>query len=103
MKTEHFLLTAMDRFGLNNWFRTESKEENLVIVAEEFFTFLIAMITDRTSIGASGQQLVRRWIIHRLCVQDFSHSQLVETVPKEFTKHPQFDEILDQVATKLSK
>lgn len=99
MNPEHFFITVLDRFGLAEWFNSgDSKGEDQTKMVEGFITFLLTVLTERTLIGTSEEQKIRRYILHKLCIEDNTHSQLLESLPKNLTKNPNFDKILEEVS-----
>ena len=68
-----FLAQALSVFGLSKFFKFETEkgadfhEEQTRVIAEEFLKLLIALATDRSKIGYTEEELIRREIVHRLC------------------------------------
>ena len=69
------------------------------MIAEDFISMILAIISERMLIGKmDSKEFLRRFIIHRLCVGDTTHSKLVEAIPKPWAKHSEFDKVLTEVA-----
>jgi hypothetical protein len=94
----------MDRFDLVNWFQGVTKHEQYdntqtVFMAEEILNVLIVCICEHSNIlGVSMQDKIRREIIHNLCLGLSSYSELTKRIPERLTEHPDFDQVLSQVA-----
>lgn len=72
---ELFFEIVLDRFGLGNWFvmNEQIPETKELIVVEDFFRFLINVISERSRIGKSLKSVLRREIIHQLAIEDLTH------------------------------
>ncbi|KJE91113.1 ubiquitin ligase E3 [Capsaspora owczarzaki ATCC 30864] len=96
------LLTSMAmRFGLASELSFSAPEFRVGDTPDlfaDFFSLLITMLSERTFLGMSFGEYVRMEIIHRLAVDDFTHSSLTESLPHRVGADEQFDEILKQVA-----
>lgn len=97
---DRFFAIALDRFKLNDFFDLQDPKASKTTpkIAEGFLSFLITILTDRTLIGSSHSQITRRYLIHRLAIHDATHSELVEEIPKPWSKLQEFDDILEEVA-----
>ncbi|KAF9914580.1 hypothetical protein BX616_007995 [Lobosporangium transversale] len=102
---EHFLVTALDRFELMQWFSGQREHSTydllqIVFMAEELLTLLIVCVSDRVSAaGFSVEQEIRREIVHGLCLKPIAYSELTKRIPERLTEHVKFDDILKELAS----
>ncbi|GAM20420.1 hypothetical protein SAMD00019534_035950 [Acytostelium subglobosum LB1] len=68
------------------------------ILAEDFIQFLIMVSTNKTMSGMTTQEIIRKELVHRLCLGDATHSQLTRTIKRTLATHPDFDKILNDIA-----
>lgn len=59
-----------DWFVIYEALPSDTKE---LIIVEDFFRFIITIVTERSRIGASQKSILRREIIHQLAVEDLTH------------------------------
>lgn len=98
---EKFVAIFLERFKLIEWFslnHTGSSGDENQHIAEHFLTVLLTVISDRVMLGATKKQVLHRYLVHRLCIKDHTHSQLMESIPKHWAKYHEFDTILGEVA-----
>eukprot|EP01133_Synstelium_polycarpum_P019161 gene19161-22953_t len=69
------------------------------ILAEDFIQFMIMIVTNKLLSGMTTEQIIRKELIHRLCLGDSTHSQLTRNIQKPLVNHPKFDEILNEIST----
>eukprot|EP01132_Coremiostelium_polycephalum_P002635 gene2635-3273_t len=67
-------------------------------LSEDFIHSLVMLSTNKMLCGMTDEQVIRKEIIHRLCLGDATHSQLVRAIQKKFVTHPKFDSILKEVS-----
>ncbi|KAF9169045.1 hypothetical protein BGX20_010877 [Mortierella sp. AD010] len=102
---EHFLVTALDRFELLEWFSGEREHGTydslqIVFMAEELLTLLIVCVSDRVSAaGFTVEQEIRREIVHGLCLKPIAYSELTKRIPERLTEHVKFDDTLKELAS----
>ncbi|EGG17925.1 hypothetical protein DFA_08926 [Cavenderia fasciculata] len=68
------------------------------ILAEDFIQFIVMISTNKTLAGMTDEQIIRKELIHRLCLGDCTHSQVTRNIQRRFVNHPKFEEILLEVA-----
>ncbi|KAG9323094.1 hypothetical protein KVV02_006809 [Mortierella alpina] len=102
---EHFLVTALDRFELLEWFSGQREHPTydllqIVFMAEELLTLLIVCVSDRVNAdGFTIDQEIRREIVHGLCLKPIAYSELTKRIPERLTEHVKFDDILKELAS----
>ncbi|KAF9180948.1 hypothetical protein BGZ51_005784 [Haplosporangium sp. Z 767] len=102
---EHFLVTALDRFELLEWFSGQREHSTydllqIVFMAEELLTLLIVCVSDRVNAaGFTIEQEIRREIVHGLCLKPIAYSELTKRIPERLTEHVKFDDTLKELAT----
>ncbi|KAF9580550.1 hypothetical protein BGW38_002748 [Lunasporangiospora selenospora] len=102
---EQFLVTALDRFELLEWFSGKREHPTydllqIVFMAEELLTLLIVCVSDRVNAdGFTVEQEIRREIIHGLCLKPIAYSELTKRIPERLTEHVRFDDTLKELAT----
>ncbi|KAF9109352.1 hypothetical protein BGX27_007699 [Mortierella sp. AM989] len=102
---EHFLVTALDRFELLEWFSGQREHNTydllqIVFMAEELLTLLIVCVSDRVSAaGFTIEQEIRREIVHGLCLKPIAYSELTKRIPERLTEHVKFDDTLKELAS----
>ncbi|KAF8975801.1 hypothetical protein BGZ46_008847 [Entomortierella lignicola] len=102
---EHFLVTALDRFELLEWFSGKRDHNTydllqIVFMAEELLTLLIVCVSDRVSAaGFTVEQEIRREIVHGLCLKPIAYSELTKRIPERLTEHAKFDDTLKELAS----
>lgn len=59
---------------------------------------LIQILQERRFCGLSTAESLRREIIFKLATGDFTHSQLVKSLPRDLSKSDELQEVLDNVS-----
>ncbi|KAG2217780.1 hypothetical protein INT45_011837 [Circinella minor] len=104
IEPNYVLATLMDRFDLTSWFtgateHTQYDNMQCTFMVEEILYLLILCVSERANAThKSVQDKIRREIVHHLCLGSTVYSELVKRIPERLTEHPDFDEILNQVA-----
>ncbi|KAF9932455.1 hypothetical protein FBU30_008158 [Linnemannia zychae] len=102
---EHFLVTALDRFELLDWFSGQREHNTydllqIVFMAEELLTLLIVCVSDRVNAdGFTIEQEIRREVVHGLCLKPIAYSELTKRIPERLTDHYKFDDTLKELAS----
>ncbi|KAG0369200.1 hypothetical protein BGZ54_000069 [Gamsiella multidivaricata] len=102
---EHFLVTALDRFELLEWFSGQREHNTydllqIVFMAEELLTLLIVCVSDRVNAaGFTVEQEIRREIVHGLCLKPIAYSELTKRIPERLAEHVKFDDTLKELAS----
>ncbi|KAF9353814.1 hypothetical protein BGX34_011365 [Mortierella sp. NVP85] len=102
---EHFLVTALDRFELLEWFSGQREHNTydllqIVFMAEELLTLLIVCMSDRVNAdGFTIEQEIRREIVHGLCLKPIPYSELTKRIPERLTEHVKFDDTLKKLSS----
>ncbi|KAG0230794.1 hypothetical protein B0O80DRAFT_469463 [Mortierella sp. GBAus27b] len=105
LNPEHFLVTALDRFELLEWFSGQRDHNTydllqIVFMAEELLTLLIVCMSDRVNAdGFTIEQEIRREIVHGLCLKPIPYSELTKRIPERLTEHVKFDDTLKELAS----
>jgi hypothetical protein len=99
-----FIRICLKRFELYEFLTSEitstkrSEEDPIVKMLEEFLRFIVQVSTERTKSGSTDAALVRREIIHRLCIEDQTHSQITNNIEARIVDHPDFEKTLKEVS-----
>ncbi|KAI9271943.1 hypothetical protein BDA99DRAFT_501414 [Phascolomyces articulosus] len=98
-----YLTTLMDRFGLVNWFLGD-REHSLydsgqsIFMVEELLNLLVICICEQTNvIGMDIESRIRREIIHNLCLNPITYSELIKRIPDRLHEHITFDHLLSKL------
>lgn len=68
------------------------------MLVQEMLTFLIQLVKERRYCGLSAVANLKREIIHKLCIGDVTHSQLVKSLPRDLSKNKNLQQVLDSLA-----
>ncbi|KAG2284685.1 hypothetical protein Bca52824_055905 [Brassica carinata] len=68
------------------------------VLVQEMLALLIQILQERRFCGLSTAESLRREIIFKLATGDFTHSQLVKSLPRELSKSDELQEVLDNVS-----
>ncbi|KAF3941558.1 hypothetical protein ABW19_dt0205219 [Dactylella cylindrospora] len=111
MEPRKWLLTMINRFTLDPWFRGEfsppvtiEATQHLDLV-EDLFLLLIALLSDRLLLISQDEERdiptlqLRREIMHVLCSKAASFSDLSQRIPDRLQDLENFQEILAEMAT----
>ncbi|KYQ90036.1 hypothetical protein DLAC_08620 [Tieghemostelium lacteum] len=77
------------------------KEEELQkkkTLSEDYLQTVIMLSTNKMLCGMVEEQIIRKEIIHRLCLADCTHSQMTRNIKSRLVNHPQFENILKEVS-----
>jgi hypothetical protein len=61
-------------------------------------TFLIQLVKERRFCGLSTVDNLKREIVHKLCIGDVTHSQLVKSLPHDLSNNENLEQVLDSLA-----
>ncbi|ORY96698.1 hypothetical protein BCR43DRAFT_492123 [Syncephalastrum racemosum] len=99
------LVTLMDRMDLVDWFSGQREHKQYdsgqtITMVEEMLYIVILAVCERASITSmSTEAKIRREIVHNLCLGHAVYSELAKRIPERLAEHPQFNRILNEVAT----
>lgn len=100
------LATLIDRYNLVNWFSSKAEEHpiydstQMLFMVEDLLNILIHCVCERASSASlSQQERIRREIIHHLSLGQLLYSELTKRVSERMAERPEFDAILQEVAT----
>ena len=115
LKPEFFVDTILDRFKIKDWlslssgpppleagFRIYRDQEQRMQMVEFGLIFIVSVMSLRTNLGLSEEELVRLEMVSLLCMGDKTHSVLHEHMPEKCGTPVQvdlFDRILQETAT----
>ncbi|XP_048259504.1 E3 ubiquitin-protein ligase UBR2-like isoform X2 [Haliotis rufescens] len=109
MNPDDFIVSLLHKFNLLHWARPEydvpgGQEDSVrqtVMLAEEFLNLLIIVLEERyvPGIGEITQQdVVKREIIHQLCIAPMAHSELVKALPEDHNNETGVEDVVSEVA-----
>ncbi|XP_074600637.1 ubr1 ubiquitin ligase isoform X2 [Brevipalpus obovatus] len=106
-----FLIQLLHKFGLLYWAgdkydsrHRKPEEDHLrqtVQLVEEFFNLLLVIISERFVPGigqVSFEDRMKREIIHWLCTDSMTHSDLLKCLPKEISDEVIIEKLIQEVA-----
>lgn len=112
MDPNEFLVLVLHKFGLIFWaqdsFETKSRkpEEDFmrqtVTMVEEFLNLLLIIVSERYTPGigkVTFQERMRREIIHWLCMEPMTHSDLLKCLPRELYDEVEIEKLILDVAS----
>ncbi|KAF8771573.1 E3 ubiquitin-protein ligase Ubr3 like protein [Argiope bruennichi] len=103
-----FLRTIMQRFHVWEWLTFHPNRNNAFLdsdkvmpMLEGALSFLTTLLSTHTNIGLSEEKVIRQEMVSLLCMNDRTHSQLMDLIPDkcgETSQNKNFESILNQVA-----
>lgn len=103
-----FLKTVMQRFHVWEWLSFHPSRTNSFLDAEQVMpmlegalTLLTMLMSIRTNIGMSEEEVTRQEMVSLLCMSDRTHSQLMDLLPENSgmtSLNRDFESILNKVA-----
>ncbi|XP_052769327.1 E3 ubiquitin-protein ligase UBR2-like isoform X1 [Mya arenaria] len=111
MDGNDFLIQLLNKFGLIAWAKEEydapasGQEDSLrqtVLLAEELLDLLIIILGERFIPGlgeVTKGDIVRREVIHQLCISPLAHSELAKALPEDTNHETGLEEVVKDVAT----
>ncbi|GBM46721.1 E3 ubiquitin-protein ligase Ubr3 [Araneus ventricosus] len=103
-----FLKTIMQRFHVWEWLTFHPNRSNTFLdsdkvmpMLEGALSFLTTLLSTHTNIGLSEEKVIRQEMVSLLCMNDRTHSQLMDLIPDkcgETSQNKNFETILNQVA-----
>ena len=77
---------------------SEGEVEHSRVLLEEWVKLVMVIAKERAMLGASVERTIRREVVHRLCIDELRHSQLVDSISRHFSEHPIMRTVLADVA-----
>ncbi|XP_052273758.1 E3 ubiquitin-protein ligase UBR2-like isoform X2 [Dreissena polymorpha] len=110
MDNNEYLLQLIHKYKLANWTKEDfdrqtGQEDSLrqtVLLAEEFLSLLIVILGERFIAGVgevSKEDIVRREVIHQLCISPLAHSELAKALPEDTNHETGLENVVKDVAT----
>ncbi|GFT69321.1 e3 ubiquitin-protein ligase ubr3 [Nephila pilipes] len=103
-----FLKTVMQRFHVWEWLTFHPNRSNSFLDTEKVMpmlegalSFLTTLLSTHTNIGLTEEKVIRQEMVSLLCMNDRTHSQLMDLIPDkcgETSQNRNFETILNQVA-----
>ncbi|ORY89075.1 hypothetical protein BCR35DRAFT_300874 [Leucosporidium creatinivorum] len=101
------LVAILDRFQLLDWLASPSSADHptfepaqAMAMAEEMVYLIVIMLSDPTYAGGlSNEAILRRELIHNLCLGSSPYSDLMRRVSEKFADDPALTRILADVST----
>ncbi|KAL1195669.1 E3 ubiquitin-protein ligase PRT6 [Cardamine amara subsp. amara] len=97
---DSYVDTLLNRFGLSSYLslNPDITNEHEPVLVQEMLALLIQILQERRFCGLSTAESLRREIIFKLATGDFTHSQLVKSLPRDLSKSDELQEVLDDVS-----
>ncbi|KAJ0244065.1 hypothetical protein HA466_0200230 [Hirschfeldia incana] len=97
---DSYVNTLLCRFGLSSYLslNPDLTNEYEAVLVQELLALLIQILQERRFCGHSTTESLRREIIFNLATKDFTHSQLVKSLPRDLSKSDELQEVLDNVS-----
>lgn len=95
-----FVHRILERFGLLNYLslNPERSSEYESVLVQEMLILIIHIVKERRFCGQTKAESLKRELVYKLAIGDFTHSQLVKSLPRDLSKFEQLQEILDVIA-----
>lgn len=108
LDSDWFVQTVLERFQVWEWFSFKEpnklnylSQEQVLPMLEGALTFLATLVDVQTNMGMSEEEITRQEMISLLCMNDRTHSQLMELLPEKCgttSQNKDFESILSQIA-----
>ncbi|RID43051.1 hypothetical protein BRARA_J02887 [Brassica rapa] len=97
---DSYVNKLLSRFGLSSYLslNPDTTNEYEAVLVQEMLALLIQILQERRFCGLSTTESLRREIIFNLATKDFTHSQLVKSLPRDLSKSDELQEVLDDVS-----
>ncbi|CAN8237512.1 unnamed protein product [Cochlearia groenlandica] len=97
---DSYVNKLLNRFGLSNYLslNPDITNEYEPVLVKEMIALMIQILQERRFCGLSTAQNLRREIIFKLATGDFTHSQLVKSLPRNLSKSDELQKVLDDVS-----
>ncbi|CAH8371211.1 unnamed protein product [Eruca vesicaria subsp. sativa] len=97
---DSYVNKLLDRFGLSSYLslNPDMTNEYEAVLVQEMLALLIQILQERRFCGLSTAESLRREIIFKLATGDFTHSQLVKSLPRDLSKSDELQGVLDNVS-----
>ncbi|KAI8992651.1 hypothetical protein BDB01DRAFT_848002 [Pilobolus umbonatus] len=103
---DQLLLTIIDRFQLNEWFKGKYYKSHPVyddrkikFMIEEFLNLIIICVTEHGfASGVSNEDRIRQYIIQYLGISSLSYSELLNFIPDSLAEDESFETLLNEIA-----
>ncbi|KAJ0234924.1 E3 ubiquitin-protein ligase [Hirschfeldia incana] len=97
---DSYVNKILDRFGLSSYLslNLDMTNEYEAVLVQEMLALLMQILQERRFCGLSTAESLRREIIFKLATGDFTHSQLVKSLPRDLSKSDELQEVLDDVS-----
>ncbi|CAH2074477.1 unnamed protein product, partial [Thlaspi arvense] len=97
---DSYVNKLLSRFGLSSYLslNPDITNEYEPVLVEEMLALLIQILQERRFCGRSTAESLRREIIFKLATGDFTHSQLIKSLPRDLSKSDELQEVLDDVS-----
>ncbi|KAG5407984.1 hypothetical protein IGI04_004303 [Brassica rapa subsp. trilocularis] len=91
---DSYVNKLLDRFGLSSYLSLNPNMTNEyeAVLVQEMLALLIQILQERRFCGLSTVESLRREIIFKLATGDFTHSQLVKSLPRDLSKSDELQE-----------
>ncbi|KAG8376898.1 hypothetical protein BUALT_Bualt09G0112000 [Buddleja alternifolia] len=106
-----YVQRILERFGLSNYLSLNLEQSSdfqacfsecrpwyETILVAEMLTLLIQIVKERRFCGLTTAECLQRELVHKLCTEDTTRSQLVKSLPHDLSKVDELQEVLDTVA-----
>ncbi|XP_053394416.1 E3 ubiquitin-protein ligase UBR2-like isoform X2 [Mercenaria mercenaria] len=104
-----FLIHLLYKFGLTAWAKEQydipsGQDDSLrqtVLLAEEFLNLVVIVLSERYMIGVGDvtrADIVRREVIHQLCISPLAHSELAKALPEDTNHETGLEDVVKDVA-----
>lgn len=106
---DDYLIHLLNKYGLLGWVRSnyddpggqEDSVRQTSMLAEEFLNLLIIILGERYTVGVgkiTQEDVVKREIIHQLCITSMAHSELVKALPEDWNHETGIEKVVNEVA-----
>ncbi|XP_036362992.1 E3 ubiquitin-protein ligase UBR2 isoform X2 [Octopus sinensis] len=109
LNPDEFLIHLLNKYGLLAWVKStyddpggqEDSVRQTSVLAEEFLNLLIIILGERYTVGVgqvTHKDVVKREIIHQLCITPMAHSELVKALPEDWNHETGIELVVNEVA-----
>eukprot|EP00002_Diphylleia_rotans_P025924 TRINITY_DN5146_c0_g1_i2.p1 TRINITY_DN5146_c0_g1~~TRINITY_DN5146_c0_g1_i2.p1 ORF type:complete len:1542 (+),score=325.40 TRINITY_DN5146_c0_g1_i2:93-4718(+) len=95
---DHFVELCKRHFSAARYFEDENVKKSDVAYVDNMFRFFICLVTDGRKAGWTEKDILRNEVLHRLFVEDLTHSKLTDGLATDVVAAKRLNEVIKDVA-----
>ncbi|KAG0484149.1 hypothetical protein HPP92_012233 [Vanilla planifolia] len=97
---DQFVQRVLERFDLSNYLSLNLADYNEfeAVLVLEMLTLIIHIVKERRFCGLSVEENLYRELVYRLSIGDATHSQVVNSLPRDLSRSDKLQNVLDVLA-----